>query len=459
VTALPRFEEVARVRPVDLVAPDAVGFESDGPGEGALPQPAPYVGVVARTTGDRAALELRSGDVAIEAVVDAGLVALRVAVAGAGYLHRSRRHGRMPRNTSVDGLALTLTGTQATVFTRAGDAWTARARASLTDHDVEASDPAWLADLRVRASGDVGRVRAGAFGQLGLRDLRLVSNADGTPYSPTGRPTSGSGPSSSIFLTATSAGPGFFGTGHASVWELDPTTLSLSHRSDVFFRRGSQVYGDHAIHLLRDATAPDQWVVATSTWGDFVDPAVDHVHVELGRTSADLLTGRHVVETEPLHLPTTGLRSVGVWDPHLVHAGGEWLVGYVSARRYFDFHPVLATGPSLDRLTVRGAATGRRATEGTTVARVGGTWRVLASDGRDNRRRYRAAYPVFDLDLRQVDTLQAPYPTNLPWPTLVPTGRGMLLIGFDGSPSGGRLAGYGTHGAVVIAREVNRVSN
>ena len=84
-------------------------------------------------------------------------------------------------------------------------------------------------------------------------------------------------------------------------------------------------------------------------------------------------------------------------------------------------------------------------------------WRVLASDGSDNRRAHRAAYPVFDLDLRQVGTLDAPYPSNLPWPTLVPAADGrMLMVGFDGTTTGGRLAGYGTHGAVVIAREVSR---
>ena len=448
---LPRFEEVARVRPVDLLASRSIGYESEGPGRGALPQPAPYVAVVAETTGARAGVGLRSGDVEIDALVDGRRTALRVEVRGAGYVHRSRRHGRLPRDARVDGLALTLTGSQVTVFTRLGETWTARARASLTDHDVEASDPGWLAGLEVRGTGDVGRVRAGAFGQLGLRDLRLVTNADGTPYAPDGR----------ILLTATSAGPGFFGTGHASVWELDPATLSLDHRSDVFFGRGGQVYGDHAIHLVHDPTDDHEWMVATSTWGDFADPAVDHVHVEIGRTSADLLGGRHVVDTEPLQLPTGGLRSVGVWDPHLVRTrtastgDEEWLVGYVSARRYFDFHPALAAGPSLDRLGLRAAATERRATEGTTVARIGDAWRVLASDGRDNRRRHRAAYPVFDLDLRQVGSLQAPYPTNLPWPTIVPTPQGMLLIGFDGTPSGGRLAGYGTHGAVVIAREVS----
>jgi hypothetical protein len=434
VTALPRFEEVTRVRHVDLVAPGLPGIELDGPGEAALPQPAPYVAVVAETDGP-AEISLVSGDSTLTALLHGGRhTALRVDADVA----RSRRHGRSRQ--PVEALALTVTGAQATVFTRSGGVWTARAKAALTDR-VETSDPEWCAGLRVRASGAVGRVRAGAFGQLGLRDLRLVSNADGSPYSPDGR----------IFLTATSAGPGFFGTGHASVWELDPARLDLEHRSDLFFRRGGQVFGDHAIHLLRNGA---EWLVATSTWGDFVDSAVDHVHVELGRTSADLLTGRHVVGTEPMHLPTTGLHSVGVWDPHLVHDGEQWLVGYVSARRYFDFHPVLATGRRLDMLTVRGAAGGRRATEGTTMARLGDTWHVVASDGRDNRRSHRAAYPVFDLDLRQVGALDAPYPTNLPWPTLVPTSQGMLLIGFDGTPTSGRLPGYGTHGAVVIAREV-----
>lgn len=425
------------MRPVDLVAPGLPGLELAGPGERALPQPAPYVAVVAEVHG-RAELTLESVGGAITGLVDDDR---RTSLRVHGLIARSRRHGRS--RAPVDGLALAVTGAQATVFTRSAGTWTARAKVALTDR-VDTSDPEWGAALRVRASGAVGRVRAGAFGQLGLRDLRLVSNADGTPYSPDGR----------ILLSATSAGPGFFGTGHASVWELVPDRLELAHRSDVFFRRGEQVYGDHAIHLLRDG---DAWLVATSTWGDFVDPAVDHVHVELGRSTADLLSGRHVVDTEPLHLPTEGLRSVGVWDPHLVRDGDGWLVGYVSARRYFQFHPVVATGPSLEELTMRaallGRRAGRRATEGTTITRLGDTWRVLASDGRDNRRSHRAAYPVFDLDLRQLGTLDAPYPTNLPWPTLVPTAQGMLLVGFDGTPTGGRLAGYGTHGAVVIAKE------
>jgi hypothetical protein len=42
---------------------------------------------------------------------------------------------------------------------------------------------------------------------------------------------------------------------------------------------------------------------------------------------------------------------------------------------------------------------------------------------------------------------------------LVPTPHGTLLVGFDGTPTGGRLPGYGTHGAVVIAREVRAMAS
>ena len=86
----------------------------------------------------------------------------------------------------------------------------------------------------------------------------------------------------------------------------------------------------------------------------------------------------------------------------------------MSATRYFSFHPALAAGPALDDLTLCGAATGLTQSEGTTLAHLGGAWRVLASDKHARR------YPVFDLEMHEVGALQAPYPTNIPWPTLVP---------------------------------------
>ncbi len=276
---------------------------------------------------------------------------------------RSRRDGRAADATA---LALCLTGTHAAVLTQdhEGGPWTGRARVDLaTSHPRAARltrSPTWLEDLQVGHDGVTTDLVAGGFGQLGLRDLRLVTHADGRPYD------DGSG---RLHLTATSAGPGPFGTGHSSVWALDPARLgsaagapesgALTHTADLFVRRrgSSAVLGDHAGHLLR---VDDAWLLATSTWGDFDPDRHDaSVAVTLAETGADLLHGVHVVPGEPLPLPTDD-PSVGVWDPHLLRTDDGWLVGYVSATRFFRFHPVIAEGPDLDSLRLRAADPFRR---------------------------------------------------------------------------------------------------
>ncbi len=426
---LPPFEIIHRVRPVDLVRPTPT------------PPRAPYVGSEAAVSpGAAAGLVLASGGVELVGTLDDRGLALRVTVDGRTTHHRTRRHARPAGK--VERIGLTLTGAHLVLWSHEHGEWLARARVDLGDR-VDVHDEAWLADLEHGATGAATDLRHGGFGQLGLRDLRLVTHADGTAY----REDDGL-----VLLTATSAGPGAFPTGHASVWSLHPERLDLEHRADLFFRRPDRpgVYGDHACHLLRDG---DRWRVAASTWGDFDRSSADaSVAVTLAESTDDLTRGVHVLDTQVLALPVTGFASVGVWDPHLVRTDDGWTVGYVSAQKFFRFHPVLAQGPSLDRLSVRAAATDRRATEGTTLVRVGRTWRVLASDGRDGRRDQRARFPVLDLDLRETGVLDAPYPTNLPWPTLLPTDDGWLMITFNGTAYGGPLVGYGSHGTVVVAR-------
>lgn len=425
---LPPLAVVARLRPVALV-----GQETDPAAVGA-----PYVATQAEVAGP-ARLQLASGGVRLAALWDGERCELEVRTGTRTTRHRSRRDGRAPHR--VEALGLSLTGRHLSVLTGYDGTWTVRGRVDLAAR-VDTHDEAWLAGLRAEESGAVQRVRRGAFGQFGLRDLRVVTHADGTAYRE-GR---------QVLLTATSAGPGFFDTAHTSVWSLDPVALTLRHRSDLFFRRPGRagVFGDHATHLVR---ADGRWLAATSTWGD-LDPRARgaSVRVTLAETTADLLGGRHVLDTRHLPLPTTGLRSVGVWDPHLVRTTDGWLVAYVNATRFFRFHPVLAGGPDLDHLSLRGHSD-RVATEGPTLLRLDGTWWLVASDGPDGRVGQRQAYPVFDLDLRQVGALSAAYPTNLPWPTLVevePGAGDWRMIGFDATPYGGRLVGYGSHGDVVV---------
>ncbi|GAB3198964.1 hypothetical protein GCM10027062_14520 [Nocardioides hungaricus] len=398
-----RFEVAGRRRPVGLVVPGSSLAETV----------APYV--AATGPGD---LALSSGRDRLVARYDGSAAWLEVTAGGTTTRHRSRRFARAGGPVREVGLALT--GTHLTVLTRGPGPWLARGRVDLRDR-VDTHAEGWLAGLTADAPV------TGRFGQLGLRDLRVVDGA------PDGR----------IVLSATSAGPGFFDTAHTSLWELDPRALTLTHLSDVFFRRPDRpgAYGDHATHVLREG---GRWLVATSTWGDF-DERRRPVAATIASTDADLLSGVHLLDTAPLALPTDGLRSVGVWDPHLARTEDGWLVGYVSATRYFRFHPVLAAGPSLDALTLRAAGGGTQ-TEGTTLARLAGEWRVLVSDGAARR------YPVLDLDLRETGRLAAPYPSNIPWPTLVRDGDSWLLVTFDGRRSGGPLPGYGTHGDVLFLR-------
>ena len=412
---LPPFEVVARRRPVDLVVPGSTLAEAV----------APYVAATGPALG-ATGLELRSGGDLMVGRWDGDAAWLEVTTGGRTTRHRSRRLARP--GTPVDELGLTLTGTHVTVLTRADGAWTARGRYDLRGR-VGTHAGSWLAGLTAQAPV------AGRFGQLGLRDIRVVDGVCGER----------------IVLSATSAGPGFFDTAHTSLWELDPTSLELTHLSDLFFRRPDRPgrYGDHATHVLRDPDRPGGWLVATSTWGDF-DRDRPRIGVTLARTDADLLSGVHLLGTEPLPLPTDGLRSVGVWDPHLARAdlgsGPAWLVGFVSATRFFRFHPALAGGPSLDDLALLGAADGLTQCEGTTLLRTDDGWRVLASDQRARR------FPAFDLAMRETGALAAPYPTNIPWPTVIPVGDGWLLATFNGRAYGGPLPGYGTHGEVVLMR-------
>ena len=437
-----------------------------------MPRPAPFVTVLGTLSTHGAApgpvsLVLGSGEDSFAALWDpvSGAVALGVTTGGRQPLsttHRSRRRGTLTRRPAA--IALTLTGTQLTVLTQEDGVWEARARHDLAGR-VDVRDEAWLAGLHAGTGGTTSptpgagagvftQVRAGCFGQLGLRDVRVVTTSTGAPVHEDG----------AVLLSATCAGPGFFDTAHTGLFALDVDTLELTHRSDLWFRRPDRpgAFGDHAVHVVREESTAGAhaWLVATSTWSDFHTELNPHVRATLARTSSDVTRGEHLLDTTELPLPIDGLGSVGVWDPHLLRDGDLWRVAYVSARKFFVFHPVLASGPSLDALHLDAAAN-RRATEGTTFARLDGELRVLASDGRDNPRGQREHYPVFDLALREVGRLEAPYPTNIPWPSLVQaqahpavgSGR-QLMVTFDGTPTGGDLLGYGTHGdLVVMARE------
>jgi hypothetical protein len=307
------------------------------------------------------------------------------------------------------------------------------------------------------------RVRAGIFGMAGVRDPHLVVLPDGTPYVRDGR----------LYLTLACAGLGFFQQAHWGVFTLDLDDLTrLVQVGHLFFRRGGLVLGDHAGQIVVD---DDRFLVAVSSWGDFTPGAVSVRHTV---SSADVLSGIHILDSEPLALPTT----VGAWDPALTRIDDRWYVAFVESPTQagrFDFHPALAVGaPASDYdgpFELIGADIGRHQCEGPILARVDpgltsavsaipnastsaspaaagssgeSCWRLLASDG-DARE-----YPVYDLTMRQVGTLDAPYGSNIPHPQVVAVpgqaGPRHLMITFDGTQYAEPVLGYGGHGDLVI---------
>ncbi len=456
------FRTVARSRPVALVSPgfETVRIEEPVVGElelGPSAPPVPWTAVemdvrrgdgtlVAGLAGDAGHVLGSYDTVTGRATIEVG-VAGRTTVVRSGGLRLPRPLARAVQGLRhPDGLrfAVAVCENRVTVLLGTALGWTPllserREVAQLLD----LRRPSTLTGLRhaygVRGGRtEVASVRAGVFGMVGVRDLHVVQDADGSPHVRDGK----------AWLTATCAGLGSFRQAHWGVFTLDlDDPVRLQQVAHLFTARDGLVLGDHAGQLVRD---DDQWVVAASSWGDFAGAGV---HVRHTATPADVLRGVHVLPTERTPLPTT----LSTWDPGATRIDGRWWVGFVESpsQAPFDFHPALAAGPVGGRpwegLERQGADPTLHHCEGPLLTEVDGRWWLLASDATSR------CYPAYDLGMRRVGRLDAPYLTNIPHPQLVPLPDGsQLLVTFDGTPFGGRagrrLLGYGGHGDLVVMR-------
>jgi hypothetical protein len=367
--------------------------------------------------------------------------AIDVRVRGRSTLVAQRRI-RLPASLR---LGFVLCENQVTVVADAGEGWqpllTERNRVAAA---IDFRDPttlatyrfAWGARPRGGSPAHLGTARAGLFGMTGIRDPHLVQHANGRPYQRDG----------SVYLTATCAGMGGFAQAHWGVFALDlakPTRLRPVAK--LFTARDGLILGDHAGQLVRDQH-DEHWIVVNSSWGDFPRNGIHARHTTSGE---DLLSGVHVLPTQRAPLPTT----LSTWDPGLTRIDGRWHVSFVesASQRPFDFHPALAVAQAGRDWTVGlrrvGAATGLHQCEGPILTSVDGHWWLLASDGDDRR------FPIFDLDMRYVGRLDAPYPTNIPHPQLLELpDHTYLMVTFNGASYGHPVLGYGGHGDVVFMR-------
>jgi len=444
------FDIIESYRPFHVVAPNFVQVDEAVVGRlcslrrTAATPPAPFAAVELEVAevgdaGVAAGLVTTEGDHVL-ATFDPSRSRATIEVRHAGRSHvLARRKAILGRSF---GFAFVVCENQVSALANSGTGW----QPLVTSQDKVAT----LVDLSAvvtlsryvfgygthRPGGRVtlGRVRAGNFGMVGVRDPHLVQRHDGSPYVRDGK----------LYLTLTCAGPGSFRQAHWGVFTLDLQDLTrLDQVAQLYAVRAGRVVGDHAGQVLVDETG-ERFIVANSSWGDF---APNQVHVRHLTTTDDVLSGVHRLETQRLVLPT----GVNTWDPALTRIGDRWFVGFAESPSQdpFDFHPALAVGePGGDHATglLRvGADESVNRCEGPILQQIEGEWYLLASDG--ELREYR----VYDLSMRHVGRLDAPYVSNIPHPQVVnlPSGD-RLMITFDGSPYGKRVLGYGGHGELVI---------
>ncbi|MDS0134354.1 MULTISPECIES: hypothetical protein [unclassified Amycolatopsis] len=435
------FSVAEQFRPFDLIARNFVQFDTPArPGAlvttGIRPKAA-YGTVTVQVLDDRAPVVagLAGAGVSVLGTYHAGQAAIEITTAaGTAVVKTAPAQLRAPF-----GFAVVVNENAVTVLADQGTGW----RPLLTERDqvrarIDLRDPAVLGRLGYaygsRGPARLGRVRAGYYGQAGVRDPHVVQYADGRPVIRHGK----------LYLTMTNAGLGFFQQAHWAVWTLDladPT--KLEQVATLFFARDGVVLGDHAGQIVLDG---DRFILLMSSWGDF---SFNGVHVRHTVTRKDVLSGVHVLPTSPLPLPTT----VSSWDPALTKIDGRWHIAFVESpaqQPAFVFHPALAAAPRGadydEGLTLLGADVSVKQTEGTILQRVGGRWYLFTSDG-DARE-----YPVYDLSLRKLGTLNAPYGTNIPHPMLVKIGNRWWLPTFDGTQYAEDVLGYGGHGDFILMR-------
>lgn len=174
--------------------------------------------------------------------------------------------------------------------------------------------------------------------------------------------------------------------------------------------------------------------------------------------SEDVLHGVHVIETQDLPLPRDALStdSVGVWDPHIVRIRGQWYVAFVNAREFFDFYPALSKsekGGEYTDLSLVGADTSKHQTEGPIMQQIGTDWYLLASSPEAERENSNE-YPIYNLNMNLVGFLDAPHPTNIPWPMVTPISENgrtrWILPTFNSDQYYPDELGYGTHGDLFV---------
>ena len=269
-------------------------------------------------------------------------------------------------------LGLSIVGNRAVIWTNSGSGWVARThydfsgRINLKTASLAGWRPAFTMATPGNSTWAFENFRSGRFGAVGLRDLTLVTEEDGSPYEIGGE----------VYFTATAAYPwGEAGTSYTGVFRADMSARTIVQTAVVQISRGGAVHNDQAAHIVHDASGDMHLLI--STWGNGFGGSLQVLHKLTNGTA--LLNGSHVVSgMTQLTLPDVG--AGGAYDPYLVKIAGTWNLAYtITDNTSFSgspFYAALATSPDLTIWSLVGKDSANKGWEGTKIIKDGEAYRV-----------------------------------------------------------------------------------
>ena len=340
-------------------------------------------------------------------------------------------------------LGLSLVGTSAETWIDTGSGWVFAAGADISayyDTRTVGNLTGWKAGFTLANGGgssvwQFANLNLGRFGGVGIRDLTLVTNEDGSAVIFGGN---------SVMLTATL--PDSSGSAAMGVISLNLSTGVATLASIIMVSRGGKIYGDLSGHIIWYANGNRRMLIGT--WGNGFGNSLQTLH-ELF-TSGDILSGSNVVSgMATLALPQSGVNP-GAYDAMMVFdsVNSRWLIGYaITENTNFvgnPFYAAAAYSSDLSTWTAIGADSGVQGYEGAKIVKNSGQYHVLVGGpaGSGNSSRIYTQGMVYEGAL--AFTFSGGTDTQ-PHPMVFPVGATQYLVTFDnakyqnGAFSWGRL--------------------
>lgn len=240
-------------------------------------------------------------------------------------------------------IALSLMANSAIAWTESGGTWTRRVTQDISSLvDLQSIDlTGWKTSFTVATPNTAvwtfDNLVFSRFGAVGLRDITLITNEDGSPVDFSGN----------YRFTASAAAPA---GSHTAVYEYNPTTHAITQVGVIWVERGGVIYNDLAAHLVQNDDTT--WRYLVSTWGNGFGGDIFIAHKD---NVGDLSSGSHLVsgmtELNLPYIPSAG----GAYDPYLIRDGSDWLLAYaITDDTDFspeDFYPAAATSPDMSTWT------------------------------------------------------------------------------------------------------------